>query len=162
MKSPASILAATDLSASSRHAVARAFLLAAETGAALTLTHVVSQGALDTLLRLFGAESVPVEKLLMEEAREALAKLEEEFGESRSVSASLKLQAGVVLNEIIEQADAVDARGESPLRPLLLGSTAGRLQTCAGAGGFFAVVLVGAQAGQGAGTAGRAGLAACV
>lgn len=134
MKSPASILAATDLSASSRHAVARAFLLAAETGAALTLTHVVSQGALDTLLRLFGAESVPVEKLLLDEAREALAKLEEEFGEPRGVSASLKLQAGVVLRAILEQADAMDARmlvvgarGENTLRPLLLGSTAERL-----------------------------------
>jgi len=134
MKSPSSILAATDLSVASRHAVARGFLLAAETGAALTLTHVVSQGALDTLLKLFGAESAPVEKLLLDEAREALSKLETEFGEPRGVTAALHLQAGVVLSTILDQADAMDARllvvgahGESLLRPLLLGSTAERL-----------------------------------
>lgn len=134
MKSPASILAATDLSTSSRHAVARAFLLAAEAGATLTLTHVLSQGALDTLLRLFGAESAPLEKLLMDEAREALAKLEAEFGEPHGVTAALHLQAGVVLRTILDQADAMDARllvvgahGESTLRPLLPGSTAERL-----------------------------------
>jgi nucleotide-binding universal stress UspA family protein len=134
MKSPASILAATDLSASSRHAVARAFLLATETGAALTLTHVLSQGALDTLLKLFGAASAPVGKLLMDEAREALSKLEAEFGEPHGVTAAIHLQAGVVLSTILDQADAMDARllvvgarGESVLRPLLLGSTAERL-----------------------------------
>ncbi|MFA6902779.1 MAG: universal stress protein [Gallionellaceae bacterium] len=134
MKLPVSILVATDLSTSSRHAAARAFLLAAETGAALTLTHVVSQGALDTLLKLFGAESVPVEQMLMGEARVALAKLETEFGEPRGVTAAIHLQAGVVLSAILEQADAMDARllvvgarGESTLRPLLLGSTAERL-----------------------------------
>jgi len=129
-----SILAATDLSASSRDAVARAFLLAAETGAALTLTHVLSQGALDTLLKLFGAESAPVEKLLMDEAREALAKLEAELGEPHGVTAALHLQAGVVLSTILDQADAMDARllvvgahGEGALHRLLLGSTAERL-----------------------------------
>lgn len=134
MKPPTNILAATDLSASSRHAVARAFILAAETGAALTLTHVLSQGALDTLLKLFGTKSAPVEKLLMDEAREALAKLEEKYGEPRGVAAAIHLQTGVVLSAILAQADAMDARllvvgarGESTLRPLLLGSTAERL-----------------------------------
>lgn len=133
MKPPINILAATDLSASSRHAVARAFILAAETGAALTLTHVLSQGALDTLLKLFGAKSAPVEKLLMDEAREALAKLEEKYGEPRGITAAIHLQTGVVLSAILAQADAMDARllvvgarGESTLRQLL-GSTAERL-----------------------------------
>jgi len=145
----------------------------------------VSQGALDTLLKLFGAESAPVEKLLMEEARDALAKLEAEFGEPHGVSASLHLETGVVLRAILDQADAMDARllvvgarGESALRPLLLGSTAERLlrrtlrpilvvkkppQAAYRRYSYrwiFTVVIVRTQAGQRAGAARRAGFVA--
>ena len=49
------ILAATDFSAPARHAADRAARLAAETGAALTLMHVLAGGALQELRQWLGA-----------------------------------------------------------------------------------------------------------
>lgn len=134
MKPLTSILVATDLSAPARHAVERAFRVAAETGATLTLAHVVSQSALDALIRLFGNQAAAVERHLLDQARDDLAKLAADFGEVHGVSANIYLAAGVVLSEILDHADAVDAallvlgaRGENYLRPLLLGTTSERL-----------------------------------
>ena len=66
MKPLTRILAATDLSAPARHAVDRAFRIAAETGAGLDIAHVVSQSALDTLRRLLAAQASPVEQHILE------------------------------------------------------------------------------------------------
>ncbi len=134
MKRLARILAATDLSAPARHAVDRAFRVAAETGAELSLIHVVSQGALDALRAALGLEAAPVEQRLLDDAREALARLAAELGRARGVSAGVELSAGTALAAILDRADALDAdllvvgsRGEGFLRHLLLGATAERL-----------------------------------
>lgn len=134
MKPLARILAATDLSAPARHAVARAFRIAGETGAELTLLHVLSQGALDELRRLFGTTSVPVEQRLIDEARQRLTDLAAQWGPRCGVSAGTALVTGRVLSAILDEADARDAqlivvgaRGEGYLGRLLIGSTSERL-----------------------------------
>ena len=57
MRSLRTILAASDLSALARHAVARAALIAAETGARLSLQHVVNVGAFDALRHLLDSDA---------------------------------------------------------------------------------------------------------
>jgi len=134
MKPLTRILVATDLSAPARHAVNRAFIVAAETGADLILTHVVSQGALDNLIRLFGAQAAPVEQHILDAARDELSRLVADHDQTHGVSARINLATGTVLREILDQADAIDAallvlgaRGEDYLRPALLGTTSERL-----------------------------------
>jgi nucleotide-binding universal stress UspA family protein len=134
MKPLARILAATDLSAPARQAVARAFRVAAETGAELTVLHVLSQGALEQLRRLLGSASATVEQRLMDEARQRLALLTAELGPQHGISAAIALASGRVLSAILDQADARDAdlvvvgaRGEDYLGRLLIGTTSERL-----------------------------------
>jgi nucleotide-binding universal stress UspA family protein len=135
MKPLTNLLAATDLSAQARHAVDRAFRVAARTGAALTLTHIVSQSALDGLRRLLGVQAAAVEQRIFDEARETLERLAADLGQAQGVSAGIQLAAGIVLRAILDQADAMDAdllvvgaHGENYLRDLLLlGTTAERL-----------------------------------
>lgn len=134
MKPLTRILAATDLSAPARHAVNRAFRIAAETGAKLDIAHVVSQSALDTLRRLLGAQASPVEQHILDEAHERLSQLAADLEQIHNVSAGIHLDAGAVLRMILDQADAMDtdllvlgARGEDYLSHLLLGTTAERL-----------------------------------
>lgn len=128
------ILAATDLSAPARHAVARAYHIAGVTGAELTLLHVINQGALDELRTLLGGTAAAVEQRLLDTARAALGQLADELGQKHGVSASLRLSAGRVLAAILDEADALDAslivvgaRGEGFLGRLLIGTTAERL-----------------------------------
>lgn len=128
------ILAATDLSAPARHAVARAFRIAAGSGAELELLHVVNQGGLDSLRNLLGLQAAAVEDRLLDQAREALASQAAELGLVHGVSAGTHLVSGRVLSAILDQADARDtdllvvgARGEDYLGRLLLGTTAERL-----------------------------------
>lgn len=130
----ARILAATDFSAPARHAVARAFRVAAETGARLELSHVVGQGALDGLRRLIGMEAARVEEYILERARENLDALVRELGPPHGQGAGIHLAAGTVLRTLLEQADELDAgllvvgaKGEGYLGRLLLGTTAERL-----------------------------------
>lgn len=128
------VLAATDLSAPARHAVARAFLISADTGADLELMHVISQGGLHALHRLLGARADEVETRLLDQARESLHKLAADLGQARGVAAGAHLATGAVLSAILDRADAKDAgllvvgaRGEDYLGHLLLGTTAERL-----------------------------------
>ncbi|MGQ9686365.1 MAG: universal stress protein [Thiobacillaceae bacterium] len=128
------ILAATDLSAPARHAVARAYRIAGETGAALTLIHVLCQGAMEQLRRLLGASSATVEQRLMDEARERLTALAAELAPPQGSPAGITLATGRVLAAILDQADVLDAdlivlgaRGEGYLSRLLIGTTAERL-----------------------------------
>lgn len=128
------ILAATDLSAPARHAVARAYRIAGLTGAELTLLHVINQGALEQLRTLLGGTAAAVEQRLLDASREALGHLAGELGQTHGVSASLRLATGRVLAAILDEADAQDAslivvgaRGEGFLGRLLIGTTAERL-----------------------------------
>lgn len=131
------ILAATDLSAPARHAVARAMRIADETGARLELMHAVSQGALEALRRLVGSEAGAVAGRILDDARQALYELALELAGEQADggrSAAIHVATGSVLRAILERADALDAdllvvgaRGEDFLGPLLLGTTAERL-----------------------------------
>lgn len=130
----ARILAATDLSAPARHAVARAFRVAADTGARLELSHVVGQGSLDGLRRLLGMEAARVEEYILERARENLYSLAQELGQAHGLGAGIHLASGTVLRTLLDQADELDAdllvvgaKGEGYLGRLLLGTTAERM-----------------------------------
>lgn len=134
MNSLKRILAATDLSAPARHAVARAFRIAGETGAGLTLLHVLNQGGVEQLRRLLGSASAAVEQQLMDEARQRLARLSAELGARHGTSAGVRLGCGRVLDVILDEADALDAglivvgaRGEGFLGRLVIGTTSERL-----------------------------------
>lgn len=134
MTALARILAATDFSAPARHAVDRAFRLAAETGASLELSHVVGQGALDGLRRLLGLDAARVEEYILSRARENLYALVQELGQPHGLGAGIHLATGTVLRTLLDHADAVDAgllvvgaKGEGYLGRLLLGTTAERL-----------------------------------
>lgn len=138
MNTPYRILAATDLSAPARHAVARAFRIAAgirgDGGTELELMHVISQGALDALRRLLGLQAEPVQARILDQARASLGKLADDLGQAGGVPVDIHLATGSVLSAIMDRADARDsdllvvgAHGEDYLGHLLLGTTAERL-----------------------------------
>lgn len=134
MKTLGRILAATDLSGPARHAVARAYRVAGETGARLELMHAVNQGALETLRRVFAGEAPTAEARILEDARSSLEALACALADVHGLAADIHVATGRVLGAILERADALDAsllvvgaRGEDFLGPLLLGTTAERL-----------------------------------
>lgn len=134
MKPISHLLAATDLSAPARHAVARAALLAADAGARLGLTHVVNLGALDTLRSLLSNPADDVAACLLDEARDDLVRLAGELAQRYGVSPEVHLAVGSVLGEIAAHADACDTdllvmgvRGAGFMRDLLVGSTTERV-----------------------------------
>jgi nucleotide-binding universal stress UspA family protein len=128
-----SILAATDFSAHARHAADRAARLAHETGAALTLMHVLPGETLAQLRRWLGAGHA-AEQSLLDDARGRLQALAHELHTARRVPVTPVDASGPVLDEILQRADVIDAsllvlgaRGMGFLRRLVLGSTAERL-----------------------------------
>ncbi len=134
MTTPVHILASTDLSAPSRHAMDRAFQLAAETGARLTLLHVLQQSAINELQKLLGEESGEVVEHIRAQARDSLSRLAADLGQARGISAAIHLASGNVFHTIVEHAETSDAgllvigaQGEGFLRHLLPGTTASRL-----------------------------------
>jgi nucleotide-binding universal stress UspA family protein len=128
-----SILAATDLSAPSRHAADRAARLAHETGAQMTLMHAVSNRAVDELRRWLGVGH-RAEQHLLAEAGQHLQQLADELAAARQVTVQTHLATGPVLDVISQHADAMNAgllvlgaRGAGFLRRLVLGTTSERL-----------------------------------
>lgn len=132
-------LAATDLSAPSRHAAQRAAMLARQTGGKLALVHVLEKDALLELRRLFAPDAEALEQTLLAQAEQALAQLASELGAAQpGAAASLQVDChlleGSVLSTIAEQAEAlgcnllvVGAHGAGFMRHWLLGATAERL-----------------------------------
>lgn len=131
----ARILAASDLSAPARHAVARAFRLAASCGGELHILHAMDLDGLDDSLReMLGTDVSAVKAALVNDARERLRQLAEVPAHHPGVAARSRVVVGNPLSTIAAEADALDAhlvilgaRGESFLRHALLGSTAARL-----------------------------------
>ncbi|MBS0510799.1 MAG: universal stress protein [Proteobacteria bacterium] len=128
------ILAATDLSAVARHAAMRAALMATGSEARLSLQHVVSVGAIDSLRQLFSGAQSEVQSRLMDEVRDDLHRLAAELAARHGVAPDLHLSVGPVLAEIAGHADAIDAdmlvlgaRGAGFMRELLIGSTTERV-----------------------------------
>jgi nucleotide-binding universal stress UspA family protein len=128
------ILAATDLSAPARHAVERAFRLAAHAGVELHIVHAMELDALDSLRELLGANLTATKAALEADARERLAQLAAAPARHRGIAAQARVLSGAPLAVVASEADALDAglvvlgaRGESFLRHAMLGSTAARL-----------------------------------
>ncbi|MDP1534329.1 MAG: universal stress protein [Rubrivivax sp.] len=127
------ILAATDFSAPARHAADRAARLARETGAALSLLHVLPGGALQELRQWLGTGHA-LEQHLQDDARRQLEQLAAELQASRHVTVRPVHASGAALDEIDREAQALDAalvvlgaRGAGFMRRLVLGSTSERL-----------------------------------
>ena len=132
-------LAATDLSAPSRHAAQRAAMLARQTGGTLALVHVLEKNALLELRRLFAPDAEALEQRMHAQAEQALADLAGELGraqtgEAAPLQVAVHLQEGTVLSTLAEQAQAlgcnlvvVGAHGAGFMRHWLLGATAERL-----------------------------------
>jgi nucleotide-binding universal stress UspA family protein len=133
MNSLTHILAPTDFSGPSRHAVERAARLAREHGAQLHLLHVLHAGALGRLRALLGADTA-VEAELMRDANRQLEALAAACGGEQGPSVQSSLRDGSVLAEVEAQADAIGAelvvlgaRGAGFVRRIALGTTAERL-----------------------------------
>ncbi|MBA3032988.1 MAG: universal stress protein [Gammaproteobacteria bacterium] len=109
MKTPPCILVTTDLLEATRPSVDRAFRLAAETGAQLTLMHVLRQRTTDELRKLLGKGATDVEAKLHAQAQDGLSKLAAELGQAHDVSANLHLASGKLLQSIIEHAGTIEA-----------------------------------------------------
>lgn len=135
MKLPARILVATDLSAPARHAVARAFRLAASSLSQLHLLYAMEVESFETTLReLLGGDASQLRDKLLDDARQQLVRLVGEPAQHFGVAAQARVVSGTPLETIASEVDALDAslvvvgaRGESFLRHALLGSTATRL-----------------------------------
>lgn len=135
MKPLARILAATDLSAPARHAVARAFQIAASGGGELYILHAMELDVLDiSLQEMLVGEVGSVKAALVNDASERLRQLAGDPANHQGVVASTRVVEGNPLVAIAAEADALDAhlivlgaRGESFLRHALIGSTAARL-----------------------------------
>ena len=114
--------------------MARAFRIAAETGARVEIMHVASQSALDSLHRMLGSEAALVEQRILEAAQATLNGLAGDLGRAHGVAADTHLAVGHALRNITERADALGtdllvmgAHGEGYLGRVLLGTTAEQL-----------------------------------
>lgn len=130
----ARILAATDLSAPARHAVERGFRLAAGAGANYRVMHALELDAIDRLREWLGEGAEPVRQQLEQRAREALRQLLDDPVRNRGVRAEARLEYGLPLAAILDQAAAfaaellvLGARGDAFMRHLLPGTTTSRL-----------------------------------
>ena len=134
MTSAQTILVATDLSAPARHAVERAFHLAASTDSELYIVHAMELDALDSLREMLGDDVFAVRAALNSDAHTRLEQLTGDAAIHRGVAARTRVAEGNPIATIAAEADALDAhlmvlgaRGDSFLRHALLGSTAARL-----------------------------------
>jgi nucleotide-binding universal stress UspA family protein len=129
------LLAATDFSAPARHALERAAMLAhAHADARLTLAHIVSGGALDTLRRLLPAEAGGMEAVLLAQAEKNLNELATSLASQYGCSIDTVLAQGsalAALSELVETRRidllVMGVRGAHFVRELLLGSTTERV-----------------------------------
>lgn len=127
------IVAATDFSAPSRHAAQRAAMLAASSGASLTLTHALGSTALGDLRRWL-ADDARASDLLEDDARRRLHELARDLGSARGIDVGAHLAVGHPVEQVIRVADELDAdlvvtgtRGAGFFRGVVVGSTAERL-----------------------------------
>ena len=131
MSSWKNIVAATDLSASSRDACERAALLARTRGAQLTLMHALASSALDELRRSGDAADA---QAIEDDARARLHALATELQRRHGAHVAEHLAAGHPLSEIVDLAERLDAallvtgtRGSGASRGVVIGTMAERI-----------------------------------
>jgi len=129
-----SILAATDLSAPSRHAVDRAYRLAAERGWSLTLAHAMAPDIFAGLQALLGNATGVLDQRLAADTLARLNALNDDPRHTCGIRADCVVVDGRPIEAIARHANEIDARllvlgarGEGFLRQLTLGTTASRL-----------------------------------
>jgi len=134
MKLQAPILVGTDLSAPARHAVERAYLIAAQTRTELHIVHATELDLLDSLHELLGGDLSAAKAAIEANARDRLAQLAISPAHHDGIAAHMHVVSGNPLDVVSRKAEAVDAglivlgaRGESYLRHAILGSTAARV-----------------------------------
>lgn len=134
MRSLNHLLAATDLSAPSLHAVDRGFLIAKTSGAHFTVMHALGLDALGQLHELLGAQAADASRKIMDETRETLTRIVSDPARNSGISAGIQIEEGIALAAVPSYADAIDAdlilvgaHGQGFLQRFLLGSTASRL-----------------------------------
>lgn len=122
------ILAATDFSPASEHAVRRAAWLARDLGAALALAHVIPAELFQMIETYWYEVTAPPQ------AEDSLSGLCERIRAETGVTASPHIPAGKIVRELSLLAQRLDAdlvvvgaKGEHALRDMLFGSTASRL-----------------------------------
>ena len=128
------LLAATDLSAPSRHTAQRAAMLAKQIGARLELVHVLQQSALDELRELFKKDGEALQENIRSQTKKELTRLTDELATVLGRCADCHLVEGLVLEAIMAQAEVLNAdllvigsRGSGVMRQLIMGATAERL-----------------------------------
>lgn len=128
------VLATTDLSAPARHAAERGALVARDTGATLSLVHVISDPVLGSLRRLLEGPTDDVELRLRGKIDHDVARLGEHLAQIRGASVPADVVTGALIAGILGHAAAncadllvLGAQGASFMRHLMLGSTAERL-----------------------------------
>jgi nucleotide-binding universal stress UspA family protein len=129
------LLAATDFSAPARHALERAARLAEHhPGARLTLAHVASRSALESLRRLLSRDADGIEAHLLEQAERALAELATQLAARHACAIDSILEQGPAPATLVELADerhsdllVMGARGARFVHEHLLGSTTERV-----------------------------------
>ncbi len=129
------LLAATDFSAPARHALERAALLAqAHPDASLTLAHVVSRSALDTLRRMLPGDAAALEAQLLSQADKKLNELASNLATNHGHTINTELVQGTALTALANLVEArqidllvMGARGTHFMVELLLGSTTERV-----------------------------------
>lgn len=127
------ILCATDFSPPSRHAADRAARLARETGAALTLLHVMPGSSWQAFEGWLG-QGHHSARQIEERSRLDLESLAQELAKDHQAHPFTRHRAGSVVETILQEAERVEAdlvvlaaRGASFLRRLALGTTSERL-----------------------------------
>ena len=104
------LLAATDFSTPARHALERdALLVQGHPGARLTLAHVISRSALDTLRRLFSQDAAALEATLLEQARRNLGELAQRLATGHGCAIDTALKQGSALAALVELAEEEQA-----------------------------------------------------
>jgi len=128
------LLAASDLSTSSLHAVDRGFQIARVTGAGYTVLHAMGLDALSGLRELLAGRTAALSENITQEAHETLTRMVSDPVRNLGVSAQVVLEDGPAAVVVPQQADALDAdlvllgaHGKGFLQRFMLGSTASRL-----------------------------------
>lgn len=130
------VLVATDFSPHARHAAGRAARVAHEKAAPLALLHVLPGEALASLRQWLGVANAP-EVQMRASAQEQIDRLANELRASRHVDVEGLVAAGPPVDEILREAERLDARlivlgarGTGFMRRMVLGATAERLLRC--------------------------------
>lgn len=128
------LLAATDFSVFGSYAVNRAALIAKESRANLDLMHVATLAPLERIRLGVVRAHADLEQRVFDVANDELQQTGAAILERHGISSSVQVASGPLFQELTTHADALPAdlvvlgaRGTTPVRRLLLGSTAERL-----------------------------------